>query len=345
MADKEEKVVPEAEQAAPVKEKKEKKKGKGGLIATIVIVAVLVLAIGGAALFAFLSGNQAVAAYKDKKYEEAYDKSQFAFFLNANDKDCINFCYINDVLYPNGDYYKAAGIADTIALEEAKTRLAEDCPLLQICKVGNVAVVGKYEKDATAENGQEDLEWIVASINDDGNGGKYATLITKDIVNSPEGWNRGSSANTKYSESNLNDWCQTFYSEMTMSDASLDAKILKVNVVTGDDKVAAKAYAPSKEELESLLTGDLAQYLKAESTVAAEGTAAGDAATGGSEEGEEGEEGEIEETKLVTAYYVRNASADGIGGYKDGAYVNNLAANDKTVGTRVCINVKLGAAK
>lgn len=372
MADKEEKVIPEAEEtkaetAAPVEEakaeavpaeekktKKEKKekapkaKKSGGKIAAIVIAAVLVLAVGGAALFSFLLGNQAVAAYKDGKYEEAYEKSQMAFFLNANDKDCINFCYITEVLYPEGHFYKASILADTVAMEEAKTRLASECPNLLLCKAGQIAVFGKYEIDATVENGQEDLEWVVMNVQDDGQGGKYATLVTKDIVGTPSGWNRGSSSNTKYSESNLNEWCETFYSEMTMSDAALDALVLKVKVVTGDDSISAKAYAPSKEELEKCLTGDLAQYLNATATVAASGAATEE--TGGNEEFTDEEEGGAEEiieetANAITSYYVRNASADGIGGYTDGAYVNNLAANDKTIGTRVCINVKLGAAK
>ncbi len=369
MADKEEKVIPEAEEvkaenaapaeevkaeeAAPAEEKKEKKakkekapkaKKKGGAVAAIVIVAVLVLAVGGAALFAFLSGNQAVAAYNDKKYEEAYEKSQFAFFLNAADKDCINFAYVSEVLYPAGDFYKAAGIADTITMEEANARLEKKCPHLKLCKEGQIAVFGKYETDATAENGQEELEWVVMDISDSGDGRKVAHLVTKDIVASPAGWNRGNSSNTKYSESNLNEWCSTFYSELTMSDAALDELVFKIGVKTGDDSVNAKAYAPSKEELEQYLTGDLAQYLNATATVAAEGSVAGDPATGG-EESEEGAVGEEEVAKLIVSYYVRNASADGIGGFTNGAYVNNLSATDKTIGTRVCINVNLGAAK
>lgn len=346
MADKEEKVIQEAEEtkaedaapaeevkaeeAVPTEEKKEKKakkekapkaKKKGGAVAAIVIVAVLVLAVGGAALFAFLSGNQAVAAYKGKKYEDAYKKSQFALFLNAADKDCINFAYTTKVLYPAGDYYKAAAIADTITMEEAKARLDRNCPNLKLCKEGQIAVFGKYEIDGTAENGQEDLEWIVMDITDSGDGRKVALLVTKDIVASPEGWNRFNKDNTKYSESNLNDWCETFYNEFTMSDASLNEKIFKVGVKTGDDALNAKAYAPSKEELEANLTGDLAQYIKAEATVFATGA------------------------EVSNSYYVRNASADGIGGYTDGTYVNNLSSTDKTIGTRVCINVNLGVAE
>ena len=368
MADKEEKVIPEAEEAKeetaapaeevkaeeakPAEEKKEKKakkekapkaKKKGGAVAAIVIAVVLVLAIGGAALFAFLSGNQAVAAYKDKKYEDAYKKSQFALFLNANDKDCIDYAYISEVLYPEGQYYKAAALADTIAMEEANTRLAEKCPHLSLCKKGQIGTFGKYEMDASPENGQEDLEWIVLDVTDSGDGRKVALLLTKDIVASPAGWNRGNSGNTKYSESNLNEWCGTFFNDMIMSDASLGDKVFKVGVKTGDDSLNTKAYAPSKEELESYLTGDLAQYLKAVATQAAEGSVAEDPAGGA--EGEEGEGAAENEAALITSYYVRNASADGIGGYTDGAYVNNLSATEKTIGVRVCINVDLGAAK
>jgi len=366
MADKEEKVIPEAEEtkaenaapaeevkaeeAVPAEEKKEKKakkekapkaKKKGGAVAVIVIAVVLVLAVGAAALVAFLFGNQAVAAYNDKKYEEAYEKSQLALFLNAADKECINFAYATEVLYPEGNYYKAATITESITMEEAKSRLEEKFPFLKLCKKGQIATFGKYEIDATAENGQEDLEWIVMDITDSGDGRKVAFLVTKDIVATPSGWNRGSADNTKYSESNLNEWCETFYNEFTMSDASLGEKIFKVGVKTGDDAINAKVFAPSKEELEACLTGDLAQYLKANATVAAEGSLAGDSAAGS----EEGAVGEEEAAKLITSYYVRNASADGIGGYTDGAYVNNLSSTDKTIGARVCINVNLGVAK
>ncbi len=374
MADLEEKVIPEAEEAkeetaapaeeakaeeaAPAEEKKEKKekkekapkaKKKGGAVAVIVIALVLVLAAGGAALFAFLSGNQAVEAYKKKKYEDAYEKSKFAFFLNAADKDCIDFAYVSEVLYPEGNIYQAAEIADTIEMEEAKARLDENCPHLKLCKEGQIATFGKYETDATAENGQEALEWVVMDISETG-GRKVALLVTKDIVGTPGGWNR-SGSNTKYSESNLNEWCSTFYSELTMSDAALDAMVFKIGVKTGDDSVNAKAFAPSKEELEQYLTGDLAQYLNATSTIAAEGSLVDNSTAGGSAEGEEGEDleegavGEEEQAPKIVSYYVRNASADGIGGFTNGAYVNNLSATDKTIGTRVCINVNLGEAK
>lgn len=194
-----------------------------------------------------------------------------------------------------------------------------------------------------AENGQENLEWIVLAINDDGQGGKYAVLLTKDIIASPSGWNRGSASNTKYSASNLNEWCNTFYNELTMTDASLGEKILKVKVDTGSDSIAAKVYAPSKEELEQYLTGDLAQYLNAVATTAAEGTVASGNTSTGSEE-EEGAVGE-EVEKLITSYYVRNASDKGIGGYTEGKYVDNLSATDKSIGTRVIVNVALGTAK
>ena len=128
-----------------------------------------------------------------------------------------------------------------------------------------------------------------------------------------------------------------------MADASLGEKILKVKVDTGSDSIAAKVYAPSKEELEQYLTGDLAQYLNAVATPAAEGTVAGGNTTTGGEE-EEGAVGE-EVEKLITSYYVRNASDKGIGGYTEGKYVDNLSATDKSIGTRVIVNVALGTAK
>lgn len=358
MADIEEKVIPEAaeakaEVAAPTEEmkaeetksaeeKKEKapKGKKKGLPIGVVLAAVLVLAVGGAALFAFICGNRAVAAYNDKKYEEAYENSHMAFFLNAADKECINFAYVSEVLYPAGDYYKAAALAENITMEEAKARLEKNCPLLKLCKKGQIVTFGKYETDADAGNGQEDLEWIVMDVADVGDGRKAAVLLTKDIIATPEGWNRGKNDNIKYSESNLNDWCTTlFYSEMMQANASLDERVFKVSVQTGDDSLKAKAYAPSKEELEKYLTGDLAPYLKAVATDAAKGSL--------SQENGAGEEGTgTGSASSIASYYVRNASVDGIGGYTTGGvYVNNLSASDKTIGARVCINVNLGAAE
>jgi hypothetical protein len=158
--------------------------------------------------------------------------------------------------------------------------------------------------------------------------------MTKDVIDSPNGWNQFESNGSSYAESNLHSWCEKdFYPTFYMQEDGLQERILYMSIETEDasdgsdsgEAVAAHAYAPSKQELETYLVGDLAQYLAAEATQTAKGKG----------------------VKPAT-YYLRNCGIkeDGIqratGVNKNGEILEGMSTANNQTGVRVCMNVDLG---
>lgn len=362
MEDKE-KIVPEAEEvkaeevkaeeaAAPAAEeakeevkaetKKEKAPKKGGKIGLIVAAAVIVVAVVAFAVLAFVSGSGAVSAFNAKDYTAAYEKTGLAFFMSADDKNAIAEKYVTEVLCKEGRYYEAAGILEKTTLSAEK--IADICKkdsFLGLCVKGQIVTFGKYEIDGDAANGPEDLEWIVLDVVEEG-GIARALIMTKDVVGAPGGWNSSSSASTFYGESTLYEWCNVdFYNDFTKYDVNIKNKVLKTTVKTEDssggvdsgEDVQAYAFAPSTQEIEKYLTGDLAQYKIASATKAA--TKAG--VTGFGKTG-------------AATYLVRNIGNNTDGGQwaagytKDGKFEEGLSMTGTSSGARVCMNIYLGKA-
>ncbi len=358
MEDKE-KIVPEAEEvkaeeAAPAveetkeeakaepakkEEKKEAKKG-GAKVAIIAVAAVLVVAIVAVLVLAFVSGSQAIAAYGAKKYEDAFNKSQLAFFMSGNDKNVITEKYVTDVLCPEGRYMEAAGLLEKSSMTPEK--IADICAadsFLGLCVKGQVVTFGQYETDGDAANGPEDLEWIVLDVVKEG-GIARALIMTKDIVGTPGGWNASATPSTFYSESTLHEWCNVdFFNDFTKYDVNIKTKVLKTTVSTEDssggidsgEDVEAYAFAPSTQEIEKYLVGDLAQYKIASATKAA----TKDGVTGFGKD-------------AAATYLVRNVGNNTDGGQwaagytKDGEFLEGLSMTGTTNGARVCMNIYLG---
>lgn len=337
----------EIEKNVPEKEPKKKGISKGALIG-IIVAGVIVLAVAAFAVVAFISGNSAVTAYNEgakalkagdaekaaQKFEEAYDGTGMALFMDSKTKDAIAKKYVEEVLCKNGEFFTAAEILEDTGLSaKEKDKIYAANPDMAMCKEGQVVKFGKYESDNNQANGPEEMEWIVLEVTEE-NGRARALLLSKDVIASPGGWNK-IEGNTSYANSNLHDWCQNdFYNTFTMYDATLRTKILKMKVSTpgaGDD-VEASVYAPTKAELDKYLKGDLAKYIKASATASAK--AAGVSARGD-----------------VAAYYVRDLG-DVEKGYQWAAGFSNKGEFNKAMsptgngcGARVCINVDLGEVK
>ncbi len=324
------------------KEKKEKKSGKKGFILPVIIAAVVVVA---ALVFTIIMGVSATGAYGKKDYKAAYTSSKFALFLAGQDKDIIAREYITEVLCKEGKYFTATKILEKTGFsEEEKSKIYATDETFSLCNKGKVVTFGKYETDNNMGNGADGLEWIVLDITEV-DGRAYAFLLTKDVIGTPGGWNRfaSSESNTSYAQSNLHSWCESdFYNSFVMQDTSLREKVVAMKISTEDssggidsgEDVVAHAYAPSIQELEKYLVGDLAQYLKASPTKAAR-------ASGVTSYGSE----------KIAAYYVRNIGnvEDGTqwaaGVDKNGEILEGLGMTSSSYGARVCINVDLGEIK
>jgi hypothetical protein len=218
---------------------------------------------------------------------------------------------------------------------EKKASILNENGNLALCFKGAIAKFGAYNTDNDPKNGAEPLEWIVLDVIKDKSTGKArAFIMTKDVIDSPNGWNRFESESTSYAESNLHDWCEKdFYLTFSMQEDGLHEKILYMKVETEDasdgsdsgEAVAAHAYAPSKQDLEKYLVGDLAQYIAAEATATAKGKGVRPA-----------------------TYYLRNCGIkeDGVqrasGVNKEGEILEGMSISNSQTGVRVCMNVDLG---
>ena len=360
MADKEEKIIPEAEaaeeKAAPVaeekvqpakEEKKEetpKKKSKGGLIAGIVIAAVVVLGVAAFMIFAMLNGNQAKSLYNSGDYAQAYEKMEWSFFfVNQADKNVIAKDYAVKVLCEQGQYYQASQVLDKTTLTDVeKAAIRAKNGRLAMTQIGATVKFGKIDTDGDVSN-VEDLEWIVIGVEAGENGAPArAVLMTKYVVDTPGGFSTGK--NPAYNESQLHKWCnETFYNRLALYDVTLKEQIVPVTLSTqpnsagisaGDPIEGVYAYSLAKEDIEKYLTGDMAQYVAASATKTA---AKNGVTTKGNDK--------------LCSYYLRNPGVEEKGTQwasvvdNNGKILESASISGSQTGARVVINVNLGASK
>ena len=332
------KEAPKAEKKEK-KEKKTKKEGKKSFLVPAIIAGVVVVLLLVASI---VMGVLAPGMYNSKNYAGAYTTSRFALFLSGDVKDTIAREYVTQVLCPEGKYLAASKILEKTGFStEEKNKIYATNEDLALCNKGQVVTFGKYETDNNMSNGPDPLEWIVLDVQKI-DGKAYAFLMTREIVGGPGGWNRfaSSEGNTSYATSNLNSWCEKdFYTTFTNQDTSLKEKIVAWNVETEDsstgvdsgEAVVAHAYAPSIQELEQYLTGDLAKYMQASVTKSAK---TDNVISYGADR--------------LGAYYVRNIGnmeegaqwAAGVD--KEGKFQEGMGMTSASIGARVCIRVDLG---
>jgi len=335
MAENEEKIVNSAEETKASAPAEKPKKKKGGLIATLACVGVVVLCVAAFLIVAFLAGNQAVSAYNSKDYEAAYNHSKMALFMDQNSKNTILKTYINKVLCVEGDYFVAQDLLEGSKLsQEDKDKIYAENSGLAMCKKGSVVPFGIFEMDGDFSK-RESVEWIVLDVVKE-NGKAKALLMTKDVIGFPGGFNLWDSANSTYAKSGLHSWCDVdFYKEFTIWCPDEAKKVLKTTVSTADsstgidsgEDVETYAFAPSKQELETYLTGDLAQYLTAKCCKKAK------------------EEGVLTNKDGVAGYFLRNAgdTKDTITAVTRDGEILEGCAKTGPLGARVCVWIDLGS--
>ena len=73
--------------------------------------------------------------------------------------------------------------------------------LLENIKAGNIVVFGHYEQDNSADNGNEEIEWVVLEVRDE-----KALLISKYILDAMPYEKNGTSAITDWVHCSLREW-------------------------------------------------------------------------------------------------------------------------------------------
>ncbi|MBR2635074.1 MAG: hypothetical protein IKD31_05795 [Clostridia bacterium] len=310
---------------------KKKKSGKAlPLILGSVGVGLVALIFGVALIFTGLTKS----AYNAGEYKKAYENSALAFVMAKEDKMLVTQYYIERVLCrEQGEYYKAAKfLEETDIPAETREKMFRRNPLLAMCFKGNIATYGELYA--------QDVDWVVLDVVEE-NGRARAFLLSKDVLGNSNGWKKEKSRITYYESSDLHSWCGFDFLnpfKMSLEDPS---RLLEVTVSTADASdgsdsgpdFKAIAYAPSKEELQTYLTGDLEKYLKASGTATAE-------KSGVLCRGKEN----------YAAYFTRNigilSSTDqtwkASGVTLDGVITEEISVASLITGTRVCINVDLG---
>lgn len=259
---------------APKKqEHPKKKKSPAALIAASVCAAIAVVC-GSLCIYGAVAWNRSIEAYQNGDYSAAYhaiSDGPFSFvpslLMHDSDEAKIRKAYILNVLRPENRAAEASDVlAGGIFSDEEKARITDLFPGAGLLQVGAVVPLGSYDVDPE-QDGLETLEWIVLKV-DRKNGA--VLLLSKDVVGFDDfGWNaRGKEENTSYAESNLAEWCaDVFYTELN-SDPDFRGKILTYTVktaaskegVSSGDPVNARVFAPSIEDLEEYLSGDMAKY-------------------------------------------------------------------------------------
>ena len=265
----------------------------------------------------------ALKAFKKRDYKKAYQKAKRAKDMSDENRKVIEECYVEEYLIKEkGAFYDAKELLDTLDWTDMeKDVLLERYGNLQMCQVGNVARFGKIDFDP--------VEWIVMTIDEmeiEGKKHRVAQIITRDIIGSPDGWG---TRTTEYAISDLHCWCETsFKLQLRVNLNETEEKSVLYTEIETDGKTAlARCFAPSKEELEKYLVGDLERYRIATPTQDArlQGVAT-----------------------MNTTYYLRNIgkNENGIqyacGVNAKGEIGERYGRSVRAIGGRVCLRVELG---
>lgn len=268
---------------------------------------------------------QAALKYFGKRnYKQAYKAAVQARDISDENLMTIEECYIEEYLIKEkGNFYEAKQLLDEVEWpEEKKQTLIDRYGNLSMCEAGNIVKFGKIDFDP--------VEWIVLSVDEvehEGQKHRVAFILTKNVIGSPDGWGTRS---TKYGVSDLHCWCETSFKLQLRVNLNKpeEKSVLYLPLQTaGDEEVLARCFAPSKEDIETYLVGDLEQYRKASPTQDAK---------------LQGVSGEY------CSYYLRNIGklenglqyASGVN--TKGEIGDKYGRSVRAIGGRVCLRVSLG---
>lgn len=112
----------------------------------------------------------------------------------------------------------------TTACAGSKSNIADS-------KVGSVVSLGKYEQDNDTQNGEEDIDWVVISSNEDG-----ITLMSKYCIESKPYNDAEIGAQTSWTDCSIRKWLNHDFYESAFEDEE-KALLTSFNYEGTDDKV------------------------------------------------------------------------------------------------------------
>ena len=204
----------------------------------------------------------AIAAFGEKDYKKAFEESAKAKDLSVKNRVIIEKTYMkNCLIEEEGRFADAAALLEQADWpEEEKTKFVEEYGALGMTEKGAVVSFGTLD--------MQKVEWIVLDVTEETVGDethKIARLLTRHVVGAPAGWGNKT---TEYASSDLYVWCEVNFMmqlEENLTDAEKKS-IYTTKIMTDAGEIEARCFAPSKEEIETYLAGDLKQYRKAAPT-------------------------------------------------------------------------------
>lgn len=269
--------------------------------------------------------KEAIRLFKERDYKKAFEKAKKARDMSKENRYTIEECYVEEYLIKeNGLFYEANQVLQELDwTDEQKAKMYQTYGPLSMCEAGKLAEFGKIDFDP--------VEWIVLDIEEmeiQGEKHRVAFILTKDIIGSPDGWG---TTTTDYAVSDLHCWCETSFKlqlRVNLNKPEENA-VLYTNIKAGGKEFLARCFAPSREEIETYLIGDLEQYRKASPTKDAK-------IQGVSVRGE------------YASYYLRDlGKLEGGNQYvcgvnHEGTIGERFGRTIRAIGGRVCLKVDLG---
>ncbi len=269
--------------------------------------------------------KEALRLFKERNYKGAYELLPEATEISDENRYTIEECYVEEYLIKeNGLFYKAKQVLDQLNWPKDKLeKMMKTYGPLSMCEAGKLAQFGKIDFIP--------VDWIVMNVEQmeiEGKMHRVALILTKDIIGSPDGWG---TSTTDYATCGLHCWCETSFKlqlRVNLNQPEVRAVLYSPIKIEGKEFLA-RCFAPSREEIETYLVGDLEQYRKAAPTKGAK-------IQGVSPRGE------------YASYYLRdlgvlesgNQYACGVN--QDGEIKERFGRSVRAIGGRVCLKVDLG---
>lgn len=166
--------------------------------------------------------------------------------------------------YEEEKYAEAVELYASIADYKDSTQLGHKAQAdfnlqhLRTAEVGDTVLFGRYEQDGNAENGVEDLEWIVLERNESG-----VMLISRYLLAEQKMSSGNVSFSIEWADCKLRTWCNTTFLEKAFTEAE-KAAIMTTTVSATKNGSSGLSSASTKDKVFVLSLEEVRKYFPTE---------------------------------------------------------------------------------
>lgn len=154
-------------------------------------------------------------------------------------------------------YASIADYKDSTELEH-KAQADYNMQHLRTAEVGDTVIFGRYEQDGNAENGVEDLEWIVLDRNENG-----IMLISRYLLAEQKMSSGSASFSIEWADCKLRTWCNNTFYEAAFAEAE-KAAILTTTVSSTKNSSSGLSSSATKDKVYVLSLEEVKKYFPTE---------------------------------------------------------------------------------